>query len=280
MKGLRKLSAHPNYLRRLGGFILDVASALDYFTAGQKDCLKFSTSNAISSTPKVAVYVSYKSLQGDKYESVLFEALQRSGFSIIKVINDLESKEVESPPDQIFRKNNGRDLGAIRDILLHLDTNVVEELFIFNSSLAFLSNIEEFLVSIRKEKADQVTVGVQSYQKMMHFQSFFYYASGNGIATLKNSFEVVRNVRYKRTLINFGEIWISRRLIKSGIQLNILYPYPKVLNRKPKWYYRLGIALNPSLDCAEDLIVLGAPFVKRSHPKIRTILDKDWRQVD
>jgi hypothetical protein len=275
LKDLKKLSTHPNYLRRLGGAILDLASGLDYFTAGQKNSLSFTSKNALNPIPKVAIYVSYKSLQGDKYENVLFEALHRSGFSIIKVINDLESTEVESPPDQISRKNNGRDLGAIRDIFFYLDTDVVEELFIFNSSLAYLSNIEKFLQSIRQEKTDQVTVGVQSYQKLMHFQSFFYYASGKGIKSLKDLFTVVRDVRYKRSLINFGEILISRRLIKSSVQLNVLYPYENVLKRKLPWQHRLGISQNPSLHCAEELIALGAPFVKRTHPKVQKILLSD-----
>lgn len=253
---------------------------LDYITANKHNSLIFSTKSDKKINPKVAIYISFQTLQGDKYEDVLFDALEAIGFTIIKIINSDVSKQINSLSDPVLRENDGADLGAIRDIFTLIDANHVTELFIFNSSLAYLNNIEDFLQAVRQKDIDQVTVGVQSYQKIMHFQSYFYYASGKGVAALKKSFEVVRNVRYKRTLINFGEIWISRRLIRSGIQLNVLYPYLDILNRKPAWYYRFGIALNPSLDCAEDLIVLGAPFVKRSHPKIRTILEKDWGQID
>lgn len=280
MKSLKNQETFLKSAKRIGGVFLDIISLLDYLTASRCNSLKTSSSATANVNPKIAIYVSFRTLHCDVYENALFEGLKAMGFSIIKIINGDESKYFHSFSETISRQNDGADLGAIRDIFSLLDTDKVTELFIFNSSLAYLSNIGEFLQSIRQEEESQVTVGVQSYQKIMHFQSFFYYASGKGVFSLKESFRVVRNVRSKRSLINFGEIWISRRLIKSGTHLNILYPYQKVLNRKPPWYYRFGISLNPSIECAENLIDLGAPFVKRKHPNILRILEKDRGRID
>jgi hypothetical protein len=260
--------------KRLVGLFLDFLSFFDFLTSKVHSDSIPNPDELFPPHKSVGIYVSYRDLCYDAYEEKLFKALKLRGFFTIKIINIDEPVHKVSSPDLIYRKNRAADLGAIRDILNNLQLESCQELIIFNSSLAFLGNIGGFIDLIRQPYKDQITVGPQSFQKLMHFQSYFYYASGVGVSNLKNAFSVVKDFRFKRTLINFGEIRISRRLISSRITLNIPFSYELISGKKLSWFRALGISNNPSLDYAENLIRLGAPFIKRAHPNFKNLSKK------
>jgi len=268
MKALNFYTTLYICLRRSVGIFLDSLTFFDHIFANRKNGIVLSSDFKFDVGDKIAIYVTHGALHNDSYEEILFDSLRNLNFVVITIVNQPESCYVSTLKQPIFRENLSADLGAVRDFFAHFGSNSFQELFIFNSSMAYLKNVDLFLGNVRQEVNSQIVLGVQSFQKMMHFQSFFFYARGSGIQALSQSFQGIRNYKFKRTLINFGEIGISRKLLKSNIRLRILYPYEKISGGEISRLNRMGIAKNPSIDLAERLLDVGAPFVKRRHPGI------------
>lgn len=259
------------YLRRLFGIVLDFVTFFDFLFSRKNNQIQIGESFNQVVPKKIALYVAYPDLHNDVHEMNFLKILKGKGFSVIVIVNGVISIPVVTLSDFVFRKNVANDLGAIRDFFNSFDITFVEEVAIFNSSVIYLPSISQLIDQLRNIEDSQIFVGVESFQKVRHFQSFFFYAKQSGVLDLKEAFSCVRNFKFKRTLVNFGEIRISRKLISNGSNIHVLFPSPEISTSLARLRRSLGIAPNPTLDYAADLIRLGAPFLKRSNPDVNTL---------
>jgi hypothetical protein len=125
-----------------------------------------------------------------------------------------------------MRKNIGLDLAAIRDALKILGSDW-NRIILLNDSVVWpKNNFQNVITAVLEFDGKNEILGlVDSFQRCHHIQSFFLSAN---LHTSKELFEVfmgMRNWRFKRSVVTFGEIPIKNELKRIGVNLRPLISY-------------------------------------------------------
>lgn len=199
----------------------------------------------------------------DKSELDFLTQLKTSlDVDLIAVFNINHDPRVMSVGDDFpiyLRKNFGRDLGALRDVLQmdSLSISKYPTICVLNSSCAWdISKISKCLMA--GDLDNEVTFLTDSIQGGHHIQSYFWKMNGKTAeklsVSLKSSF---KNWKSKRATVFYGEKRVLKILESEKITFKILYPWNLLgteNNMKRK---------NPSIHFKSRLQSLGCPGIKK-----------------
>jgi hypothetical protein len=255
--------------RRFGGRLLIYLSLIDHYTSTSSNLTVNEPSHIDITDKKIALYTTYPALHNDESEKLLFEALDKNGYELLVIAN---SEKITEGKIWMARKNRGYDLAAIRDAIQYLHGNP-KYILLVNSSVAWLPGTSEFIVQCEHElqgcKTNLLSL-TQSFQRHEHAQSFFFLGNSIGYLELKKAYGGMKNWRTKRATVNFGEIQLSKNLQKASVSITYFFPYSRVLqehlenNSTEINLISTRKFLNPTHHFANDLLRLGAPFIKRN----------------
>lgn len=250
---------------------------------------------------KVLVFVSYNSegqFQGSR--SVFFNYFISAGWTVLCVENgDTKINEYNYQNFHFIKRNNkGRDLGAYRDLADFLSDYSGVLLFLNSSIFWEMSEIEHIVyncVELADNGADVIGF-TDSYQTgVRHLQSYFFFFSAGSVlrGAHQKAFSHVKNWRFKRAIVRYGEIPILNKLEKSGFNISVIQPYESlkkqfVADSSIRNIYsvndykqiakrlKVGISLNPTQHFAPilwmNLKVLKASFVDSNPANLETRL--------
>lgn len=222
--------------------------------------------------------------------------LVENGYNVKIVTNNRNLSSNSYQP--IFAKNLGRDLGVYRDLvqtLLRMDFR--GKAILLNNSIAWMNN-EKLLkaMAFLEENCNANTVStlVESLQPRQHHQSFAF-ALDFQSEFVSSVFNHIKNIKFKRTLITFGELRIGREALKRGLKIQSMFTYENILSEfktgKTKNGNRieiqklihLQIPLNPTQHFWSEIISLGFPGSKKnlltSNPANLSYLPEDYTDV-
>lgn len=265
-------------LRGFGGDILDCLSFFDWITSPKLVGIKefqIQNSGNILGWAIFAVFVNKESdsFEVDDVTSALLERFDR-----VLIINNgnkilnFNSNRVIS----VNKKNLGRDLSSYSLGVEMIDLHSTSEILFLNDSVYYQSKfkLRRILKSL-SSKSEEVTALTVSNQGQLHFQTFFFYFPKARTVDAKVLLDL-RSARTKRALVKFGEINLSRRLIKKGIAVKPVFcnlelaeatKRSKINSEKEIDYLdflvRHRVALNPSMHFAPGLFELSG-IIKKS----------------
>lgn len=244
-----------------GGF-LNLLSFVDHISVNRTSCvLDFKLRPFETFQKDLVIYGTYNKNGILRSEEItLIKELAKQNYLVVvqngSVIDPLLPKLNCS---YILRSNTGRDFGMLRDALTLLDiSSMAMNLVWLNSSSNWNVNHLKKMINDEKTHGSAAVVSMtDSWRGGYHLQSFFYFVHSNYFNTFINFFRSgnVRNWRYKRTVVFYGEKKLSRYLEKSGLKLGSFYP-AKVFS--PTQYKHI----TTYLDFKNQLSKIGAPFSK------------------
>jgi lipopolysaccharide biosynthesis protein len=242
------------------------------------------------------------------YFHFMLRALDRAGYTVIIVSNSrkLLADEVASLLPYcarvIHRDNTGYDFGAWRDGLSVLPPDLkLQRLILANDSVfGPLQDLATVIAKCDPQIADVWGI-TDCYQFRYHLQSYFLLfheraLQSKAFAKFWKSFRYTSN---KSVVIGMYEVGMSQALLKGGLRLRALCPYPQLVDEvvlgkldaapEDEYFERLldgvnaGVPLNPSHFFWEHLVTVArCPFIKRdlleSNP-VGIPLVANWRRA-
>jgi hypothetical protein len=232
----------------------------------------------------------------DESDQSVVRFLKDHGYNVRVITNNPKLQTNESSP--IFAKNLGRDLGVYRDITQILfEMGYGGKVILLNNSIAWIADKRLiYTVEYLKNNCDHSSIStlVESFQPTWHHQSF---AFGIDFKTKYASsiFSCIKNSRFKRTLINYGEMQISKVALKQGLSIHSMLMYRDVIKKfesssllnsdriQIQKLIELDIPLNPTQHFWREIISLGFPGYKKnlssSNPAKLTNLPIDFTDM-
>jgi hypothetical protein len=273
-----------NRLRRLSGYVLDRLLLLDFFTSSSKDQIRLHNLN-LENASNEDTYLIYGTWSKD---SLLIDCEKefitsiKTEFKVMIVTNskNVDPWIIENKFSFVWRKNSGRDLGALRDtlsLLQRLDLSPKRIIWI-NSSMYW--NYSKFLDIYRNRILDlsekfPVVSMTDSFQVCYHIQSYFFVFNTAFLQRLKKDRYRLpfKNFFFKRSLINYGEREFVNWLESKDLAYAVIFPVKEFVNRDFYLY-------NPPLHLYKELMLEGMPGFKLA-PKVgsddrRTTANEIW----
>ena len=256
---------NTSLFRKLIVKILNLLLVLDRGKANSK--IQFVT-KAESDSRKVKYIVIWATFSVNGYlpesERIFLLTLRNSLDCEILVVLNTKNEIANWDGDELNvlrRRNLGRDLAALRDGIEKLKFGG-EDLIFLNSSCIWdvsrLTRLLEFRI-----KPDALNVMTDSYQGGYHLQSYFFMIPSKYVqVTQKILAHNIKNWRVKRSVVEKGEKKLHFYWAKHGIPINVLFGAQEL-------ELRTGLDkknTNYSKYCSEELLKLGAPFLKKSAP--------------
>ena len=197
-------------------------------------------------TNDLVIYVTYsKDGKIAERELKLIAKVQSEGFSCFVVVNHDDSRITpfirnNSSRDSngvyfFLRKNVGWDLGAYRDISSIL-LNTAKTVTFLNSSMIYSDKDISFLLKSAIDMGNRFpysVIGVsESTAPWIHLQSFFYHFPRELVSREipHKVFSKVKNHRFKRLVVTFGELQFSKTLNGLEIDFRALWPYQRTID--------------------------------------------------
>lgn len=266
--------------RDIFGRFLDYISYLEYRLA-----LSIRPINHISQTQTI------KSRGDSLLVLLLFSDLTQAQLSFIKrakslgfdiwVVNNGSFPCLSDQVDHVFhRLNRGRDIGGFRDFCEMYSSGELnyKKVLWMNDSYYMkpdsFENLLDYLCLSRSEGGNKVLGLTESFQKTYHLQSYFLFFSGTEDAIRDLFADIARSTRsflWKRTIVNYGEILLTKTILRNGFKISSYYTYLELMNKSSqissdselKRLIRLGVKLNPSIHFALVLSRSEVAFVKK-----------------
>ena len=248
---------------RFAGSFLDLLTILDHKLADNKNhIIKFDEfqlrEEYIHDSDTVVIYGTFLNSR-DLYddERVLLDRIETK-FPVIKVANC--SGEF-FPSGWHIRRNIGRDLGLLKDILnLYRYSLVGKNIIWMNSSCIWDSDkIIQIIESLNNSSRKVVSGLTDSWLGGYHLQTYFLHIdsriSDEVIEILLKTFN--RNWRIKRTIVHRGERRLTSALMNGQVEIQAVFPANKV---SPAEY----LHVNTYTDQLKVLSDLGYPCKKRN----------------
>ncbi len=277
---------------------------LSFFTDRSQSFVSLASANIpklLSSTEKVLIFVSYNSEDlMSASRSKFFDYFTLSGWTVLFVENgDISTSDIRNRNFHFIKGNNrGRDLGAYRDLADYMRDYSGALIFLNSSIFWNMSDIHQIVKKcedLTENDADVVGL-TDSYQTgVRHLQSYFFFFSPASVrlGAHQKAFLHVKNWKFKRAIVRYGEIPILTRLQQLGFHVSVIQPYEslkeqfigdnEVKNIYSKRDYKqikkrleIGIPLNPTQHFAPilwmNLKVLKASFVDSNPANLETRL--------
>jgi len=273
---IRRPSTNPilRLLTYLFRSLINAICRIDYFfSSTENQMCVFSNQTMFR---KVAIYACY--MEVDANDERVISTLENSGWDVITVINGSDGETLNNMT--FSRVNKGYDFGAFRDAIRSIQQ--ADQLLLINSSMYWnISKFEKILVNLQMEKFEAIaTYLTESLQTNRHGQSFFlhfvFHPDSFTISHLKEFFqENIRNTRFKRTAVLYGEYGIYKFLEEKPIRISFICEYNVVvktyLNSQDslteKWVLSLlekQVPLNPTQHLWWAAFDCGLPGIKKS----------------
>ena len=263
----------------LVGSTFNLALKIDDFFSNTVSQVK-SVVGDISNCRNLAIFATYSGRTLDEFDIQSLLTLRSLGFGICIVVNQDADEELDYSMYAdivIMRKNIGLDLAAIRDALKLLGKDW-DRLILLNDSVVWPK--EKFLSLVSKviyfENDREILVLVDSFQRAHHFQTFFLAANQTAMTEVYEIFMGIKNWKYKRSIVTFGEIPLKTEFEFHGIRVRPLIRYQALENKfsesRPENIDDFSIArlvdrkvpLNPSQHFWRELLESDWGCVKRS----------------
>jgi len=277
---------------------------LSFFTDRSQPFVGLASANnptLLSPEEKVLIFVSYNSEDSmSASRSKFFDYFTSSGWTILFVENgDVSTSDIRNPNFHFIKGNNrGRDLGAYRDLADYMRDYSGALIFLNSSIFWNMSDIHQIVKKCEEltENGADVVGLTDSYQTgVRHLQSYFFFFSPASVrlGAHQKAFLHVKNWKFKRAIVRYGEIPILTRLQQLGFHVSVIQPYEslkeqfigdnEVKNIYSKRDYKqikkrleIGIPLNPTQHFAPilwmNLKVLKASFVDSNPANLETRL--------
>lgn len=267
--------------RAFVGSLFDRFLLLDNLIAGNVSQVSsiYNPDSAKKTSKNLIIFSRYSKVNAlSSNELDLVEVLSKRDAELILVSNSpLNENDVKTLSKRfslkiLIRKNIGRDFGAYRDALKHqLELAQYSNLILLNNSIFWdCGKLEVVLDSLEIENKGDIFGLTESLQRTYHLQSYFLYFRGlNWPNFIGSEINYWKNWIFKRSIVEFGERGFSKRAIKSGMILEAVYPYPKLVKQSLDIDYlrdvhRLKLHLNPTQHYWEALARNSFPGVKLS----------------
>jgi len=213
----------------------------------------------------------------DEIDTRALNFLLENGYNVKVITNNRSLCSNSFNP--IFARNLGRDLGVYRDLIKVLfEMDYKGKVILLNNSVAWMANgklIQAMTYLEDNCSSNTVSTLMESHQPIQHYQSFAFGLDFKS-DLVSSFFNHVKNVRLKRSLINFGELQISKNALKQGLKIKSMFTYEDVVSEfkagKTKNGNRieiqklvhLQIPLNPTQHFWHEIISLGFPGIKKN----------------
>jgi hypothetical protein len=254
------------------GKALSYLLIFDHLLSGKKN---LSTSNDTLQVARknVLIYATYTNENLTTNEEELLFSLEKYGYTVVIVNNGLFRFEKWH---HLNRKNRGFDLAGIRDAMQLFDGKP-KEIVILNNSVIYNTEKTLELIKNAKKLADasnkEIVTCTDSHQTKYHLQSYFFIGIGKGVDDLLTVYKTMKNWRFKRSAVFYGEMSILRKIQFQKSNHLVLFPYielikvaskKKDLNKSIRKKIERNVAINPTQDLWMELIEIGAPFIKKN----------------
>jgi hypothetical protein len=223
---------HSSTIKRITvhsiGSVVNFALKIDDFFSNTDSQIKSVVGN-VSNYRNLAIFATYSGRTLDEYDIQTLITLRSLGFGICIVVNQNSDERLDYSKYAdvvMLRKNIGLDLAAIRDAIKLLGKDW-DRLILLNDSVVWPKKNFSRLVSTVLDFEDdhEILVLVDSFQRAHHFQTFFLAANQSAITEIHDVFMGVKNWRYKRSVVTFGEIPMKNKFESHGITVRPLIRY-------------------------------------------------------
>jgi hypothetical protein len=205
----------------------------DWVISSKKDSLRLEEVN--SNLPRMFIYVHHSdSGTLDLYDERVLKEAKLNGFATILFSN--KQLEKNQYVDYCFQKNRfGRDFAVLRNMarILKFNSNQRIDFFYLNDSMIWQVNGISTLCSVfDKAESNLIIFPTESLNPTHHVQPFFLFAKldKEKFHEFSISFEWIKNLHFKRSLIYLNEYRIARKLLERNWNIKILAPYWEILN--------------------------------------------------
>lgn len=261
------------------GSVANLLLKMDHVTANSKTMM-ISVEGKIVSSQNLAIFATYAERPLDEFDFQVLSDLRSSGFGIcivVNVENEIHTNYSNYADVVIKRKNIGLDIAAIRDALRILGSDW-NRIVLLNDSVVWpKNNFSNVIAAVLDFDGKNEVLGlVDSYQRSHHIQSFFLSANHHTAKELFEAYMNIRNWRFKRSIVTFGEIPIKGNLQRIGVNFHPLISYKElesnlILSGASNSdeveiidFIKKGIPLNPSQHLWRMLLNSEFGCVKRS----------------
>ncbi len=261
------------------GSVANLLLKIDHITANSKTMIK-SIEGKIVSSQNLAIFATYSERPLDEFDIQVLSDLRSSGFGIcivVNVENEVHTNYSNYADVVIKRKNIGLDIAAIRDALRILGSDWSRIILLNDSVIWPKNNFPNVIAAVLDFDGKNEVLGlVDSFQRYHHIQSFFLSANLHTAKELFEAYMSIRNWRFKRSIVTFGEIPIKSNLQRIGVNFHPLISYKElesnlILSGASNSdeveiidFIKKGIPLNPSQHLWRMLLNSEFGCVKRS----------------
>jgi hypothetical protein len=167
--------------------------------------------------------------------------MRDAGFNVVPVHNGpLEDSLIKQLltvcHSVLVRTPGGRDFGSFKYGTAYLnslaDPNLKQVVYC-NDSIFIRPSVLRKLLDRLKDMPDDFIGTTESFEVHYHIQSWFFAVSGKMFNSeiFQNFFNQYRPVSYRRHVIHGGEIGLTRKLVRSQIYPNIMFPADAVFQK-------------------------------------------------
>jgi len=167
--------------------------------------------------------------------------LRNAGYNIVAVHNGpLEDSLVNHLlavcQSVLVRTPGGRDFGSHKygtEYLNSLAESNLKQVVYCNDSIFIRPSILKVFLEKLRVIPDDFIGATESFEVHYHIQSWFFAVSGKMFASkmFQGYFAEYRPVSYRRHVIHAGEIRLTRKLVRSQVYPNILFPADAVFKK-------------------------------------------------
>ena len=262
INSLSKLEILKRISLNIIGKVLNLITALDHLFAKNDSMVLESRILPLNiSTGDIFIYGTYNrnnQLRKEELETIR----QLSELNYVIVVQNgtkLDPLILNLRCSYILRKNLGRDIGMLRDaIKILMIPSDKRNLIWLNSSCNWEFNrLETMINSERKTPTGDVVAMTDSWRGGFHLQSFFFFVHSESISNFAQFFSNghVKNWKFKRTSVQYGEKALSKFLLSSNLKLTAFFQVKDYSNKQFRY-------VTSYLDFKFDLLRDGAPFSK------------------
>jgi lipopolysaccharide biosynthesis protein len=268
-------------MRSLAGRFLDLLTYLELVIPGypRADFVVYQKSKMLTS-PYVAVVAIFEAAGEIDYELIkTLNYLRSLNYEVVIVANIFPNQSVlklfSKDFTLIIRPNLGRDFGAYKAGLEWTTKdhfrNPLQKLILFNDSISWTPAGMRICIQ-RAESSPVDILGVTtSRQRTLHIQSYFYFVKDGAIGLFVEKFLQLKDVRFKRSIINLGERKFSRMLIRSGLLFEAIFSENELYGARQSNDQEVGTRqfrqkpLNTAIHYSKELQELGKGIKKKNH---------------
>ncbi len=268
-------------LVEVGGSLINSVLWFDHITSRRNELTEGIETFSDNNAKKAAIFATYSGRKFDDSDISVLSTLQNKGYSVFLISNGIKGDVGVCQSlisKYIWRQNYGFDLGAYRDAFHYLNHDVEQVLLINDSVYWPPDRFREMLEILELGVKDGGIIGItESFQRSKHIQSFcFLVAGSDSLSSFAQALAIIKNWRFKRTAVTFGELRITKYLNAKNQCVLSVHPYVQVVEswRQAKFVgpdtdkildlLSKNVTLNPTQHFWKVIFTAPGGFLKRS----------------